>query len=132
MDIKEQRTNLQRRIIEVCLMATTIKSRKAKGRNLQNIIASKIIDAFNLSDHDVRGAIMGETGVDIKLSKEARSVFPFAVEAKARKSFSMYSVFDQANRHAARESLSPLVIIKADYKKPLVVIDMDLFLSILK
>ena len=41
-------------------------SRKAKGRRLQNKVRDLILEKFDLHPDDVRGAIMGESGEDIK------------------------------------------------------------------
>ncbi len=48
-------------------------SAKAKGRRLQQTVRDKILSLFPTLelDVDVRSAIMGETGEDIKLSKKA-------------------------------------------------------------
>ena len=60
----------------------TVKSAKAKGRRLQQLVWDLILDTFPQLelDTDVRSAIMGETGEDIKLSSKARQVFPYSVE----------------------------------------------------
>ena len=51
------------------------RSRKAKGRRLQNWVKGKLLSAFpSLTEDDVSGAVMGETGVDIKLSQSAKSI----------------------------------------------------------
>ena len=48
---------------------TTTRSRKAKGRRLQNWVRDSLRGLFlALTDDDVKVAIMGERGADVKLS----------------------------------------------------------------
>ena len=65
-------------------------SRKAKGRRLQNKVRDLILEKFDLHPDDVRGAIMGESGEDIKLSHSARKLFPFSVECKAQEKLNIW------------------------------------------
>lgn len=93
-------------------------------------IADKIKEAFSLSSDDVRCTIGQEGGADIKLSPKARVKFPFSLEAKRRKSFdTLYKFYDQAKGHY--KDLIPLVIMRADYKEPLALINLDHLLTIL-
>src|SRR5216683_2049915 len=103
-------------------------SRKAKGHTLEKLIRDKLIDLFYLSEEDIRIPISGEHGADLKLSKKAELVFPFKVEAKSYAKFAIYTYYDQANNHKG-EHLEPLVVIKANRRRPLVCIDLDYFLG---
>jgi len=86
-------------------------SAKAKGRRLQQAVAKMIADAFpGLEPDDVRSAIMGENGADIKLSPAARRHFPFAVECKAQERLDLRSAFEQASKNAGE--LTPIVVHK--------------------
>ena len=58
----------------------SVKSRKAKGRRLQNWVRDELLKRFpSLNENDVVCAIMGEKGVDIKLSDKAKKFIPFAI-----------------------------------------------------
>lgn len=104
-------------------------SAKAKGHKLEAIVRDKVIEAFSLTRDDVRISVGSETGVDIKLSPKAKALFPFAPECKARaKMDTLYNFYDQAIRNA--DKLIPILVLKADYKQPLVVIDLDYFLTL--
>ena len=108
----------------------SVKSAKAKGRNLQNLVAKKLLERYTeLDSNDVKGATMGQGGMDIQLSNVAREVFPYAVECKARASFAMYKIWEQAETNC--EGLEPLLVIKGDRKKPLVVMDLDKFMGMI-
>ena len=110
-------------------MSITIRSRKAKGHRVEDLICQRIIEAFSLSKEDVRRPIGSENGADIKMSNKARAKFPYSVEIKARKSFdTLYNFLNQAARHDPK--LIPLVILKGDYKEPMAVINFDYFLSL--
>ena len=109
----------------------SVKSGKAKGRRLQNLVAEKIRHKYpSLDGNDVKGAIMGQGGMDIQLSNHARTLFPYAVECKARAAFSTYKIWEQACANC--EGLEPLLVIKGDRHKPLVVMDLDKFMEVLK
>ena len=86
------------------------KSAKAKGRRLQRQIADDIQSHFNLAESDVKPALMGETGADIKLSQFARECFPFSVECKNTERLRIYDALSQAERNAG--DLTPLLIFK--------------------
>jgi hypothetical protein len=108
----------------------TTASAKAKGRNLQNLVRDKLLELHPaLTSDDVRGCPMGSSGADIQLSQAAKALIPFDVECKARAKIGLvYDALAQAKRDPER---TPLAIIKADRKKPLVVIDLDDFMAIL-
>ena len=65
------------------------KSRKAKGRILQNLVKDKIQKLFPvLGKDDIRTSLMSEPGADIKLiSLTARKLFPYDVECKNRQEY---------------------------------------------
>lgn len=106
----------------------TVKSAKAKGRRLQQLVRDMILDTFPQLelDTDVRSAIMGETGEDIKLSSKARQVFPYSVECKSLKKIAVYNYYDQAAANTPAGCL-PLVVLKQDRRKPLVLVDLEKF-----
>ena len=55
------------------------RSAKNKGKRLQNDVRDLILETFTeLEPDDVRSAIMGETGEDIKLSPAARRQIPYS------------------------------------------------------
>lgn len=110
----------------------TVKSAKAKGRRLQQLVRDRILEQYpSLElDTDVRSAIMGETGEDIKLSNKARGVFPYSVECKSLKNITVYNYYDQAMSNTPSDC-QPLVVIKKDRRKPLAVVDFDHFMEIL-
>ena len=107
-----------------------VKSAKSKGRLAQNWVRDTILKVFlQLTNEDVRTAIMGETNADIKLSAKARKLFPYKIEVKSqKKGFSaVYNAYLQCENH--KEMGEPLVIIKQDRQKPLAIVDAEHFIK---
>lgn len=105
-------------------------SAKAKGRLFQQLCRDKIIAKFKpygVEPADVKSTSMGAGGEDIQLSPFARSMFPFSIECKSHKSMAVYKLYEQAQENA--EGHEPLLFIKANGKKPLVVVDVDKFMD---
>jgi hypothetical protein len=114
------------------MIATTTKSRKAKARALQNLIASDICMAFpSLGLADVHPAIMGQSGIDVHLSTRARDLFPFAIECKNQESIRIWQAIKQSEVNAEKEQLTPLLVIKRNRTAPYVVLRWDPFLHLL-
>ena len=108
---------------------TQIRSRKAKGRRLQNWVRDSLRGLFlTLTDDDVRVAIMGETGSDIKLSKTAKKLFPYDIECKNTEGWKkVYDAYDLADGHGEDK---PLVFLKMNRRNPLVVVDAKHFMRL--
>jgi hypothetical protein len=104
-------------------------SRKAKGRRLQNKVRDLILEKFNLHPDDVRSAIMGESGEDIKLSNSARRKFPFSVECKAQEKLNIWDSLKQAEDNS--NSHTPILIFKRNRSKTYVTLSLDDFLDLL-
>ena len=74
---------------------------------------------------------MGATGEDVLLSSAARKLFPYSVECKSRKNIAVYSDYDQAQNNCP-DGAEPLVIMKANRRKPLALVDADYFFKLLR
>lgn len=108
----------------------TPQSAKEKGRRLQKKVRDKILEAFpSLEEDDVRSTAMGQGGEDIQLSPAARRLFPYSVECKNKASWAVYTPYDQAVANCPSGS-EPILVIQANRKKPLVILDLDYFMSI--
>ena len=108
---------------------TTTRSRKAKGRRLQNWVRDSLRGLFlALTDDDIKVAIMGERGADVKLSKKAREVFPYDIECKNTEGWKkMYDAYDQADGHGSDH---PVVFIKMNRRTPLAIVDAKHFMKL--
>tara|TARA_R110000851_G_scaffold107509_4_gene227784 strand:+ start:1414 stop:1752 length:339 start_codon:yes stop_codon:yes gene_type:complete len=107
------------------------RSRRAKGRYLQNIVRDRIVKLYPvLTKKDIRTSNTGENSADVKLlSHTAKKLFPYEVETKNRSDFKgLYAHFKQAQRHGPQ---TPLLIIKGTKERPLAIIDMEHFFELL-
>jgi len=110
-----------------------VSSAKAKGRNLQKWAVEKIAKLIdyklpeNKDDSHIRSREMGQSGVDVVLSKKAKFKFPFAVECKNQELINLPSFFEQAKTNGNKE-LMPLLIVKnKKLKEPLLIMEWDTF-----
>ncbi len=109
----------------------SIKSGKAKGAGFQKKVRDKILATFKANGFlpdDVRSTSMGQGGEDIQLSPFARDSFNYSVECKKHKSFSIYSVYDQAKSNCGEHE--PIVFIEADRREALAVMSMEHFFKL--
>lgn len=106
-------------------------SAKQKGRLLQQFARDTILSKMPpwIGKDDVRSTGMGQQGVDVQLSTNAQKLFPFAIECKSRAKQAIYADYEQAEEHAEGTNLQPLVILKQNNKKPLVVMDATWFIT---
>jgi len=103
-----------------------MKTRKAKGRRLQNWARIQILESFpDLEPGDVLSKTMSANGEDVVLSPTAQKLFPYSVECKSLKEMALYAWFDQCSRNS--EGRHPLLVLKKDGRKPLVAMDAEHF-----
>ena len=73
------------------------RSRKAKGRRLQNWVRDELLTRFKqFTDEDIYCAIMGESGADVKFSPHAQQHIPYSIECKNKETFK--SIYDIINK----------------------------------
>lgn len=107
------------------------QSAKAKGRKLQQMVRDLILETFSeLEPDDVRSTSMGAGGEDLQLSPAARKKFNYSVECKNVEKLNVWGAYEQASANAGKHE--PLLVMKKNRKKPLVVLDLDAFMSLLK
>ena len=106
-------------------------SGKAKGRRLQNKVRDVLLEHFSeeLEPDDIRTAIMGETGEDIKLSPAARRLIPYSFECKNQEKLNIWSSLEQAEKNSGNHT--PLVIFKRNRTKTYAVLEFDKLLELL-
>lgn len=113
-------------------MANTPRSRKAKGRRLQNDIRDTILEHFpEFHQDDVVSTQMGGAGTDIQLSPAAREKFPYSIEAKNVEKLNIWSAIDQAASNI-KENTHPVVFFKRNRSKTYAVIEADHFFELIK
>ena len=110
-----------------------IRSRKAKGRRLQNWVRDELLSLFkNLTDDDIYCAIMGESGADVKFSPKARKKLPYSIECKNKETFKgIYDIIKQAQSNAKKNQV-PLGIIKMNNLQPLAIVNARHFFNLVR
>lgn len=91
------------------LMPIKTSSCKAKGRKLQQYIAKRLTEVFNLGEGDCESRPMGSPSVDIMMSPKARKLFPFSIESKSWKKTPSRAAIEQANHNKYRNTLAAVV-----------------------
>lgn len=107
------------------------QSAKAKGRKLQQWTRDVILENFpDLEPDDVRSTSMGCGGEDLQLSPAARRKFGFSVECKAQERLNVWEAYEQACSNSGNHE--PLLVMKKNRKKPLIVMDAEEFVQLMK
>ena len=111
-------------------MIMKTQSRKAKGRRLQQQFMQLLIEKLDIDPEDIESRAMGSGGEDLIMSKAARNKFPYSVECKNQESLNIWKAWDQANGN--KGLYEPMIVIKKNGVRPLVVLDAENFLEMIK
>ena len=74
--------------------------------------------------------MMGESGEDIKMARAAREKFPMSIECKNVERLNVFEAYEQASANCG--DYEPIVVMKKNRKKPLVVEDAEYFIKLFK
>jgi len=114
----------------------SVASAKAKGRNLQNWVASKIAEICNVSsghsdDDLIESRPMGQRGADVILRGVTREMFPYSIECKSGQTVSWLDAMRQARANQAKDQVSWVVFLKRkEFKVPVIMMDAEEFFCI--
>ena len=111
-------------------MAIKTSSAKAKGRNLQKWVREKLIEELNIHPEDIESRSMGAGGEDLIMARAAREKFPHSIECKNVEKLNVWEAYEQAEANAG--NYEPIVVMKKNHKKPLVVVDAEYFIGLFK
>ena len=106
------------------------QSAKAKGRKLQQWIRNLLIEKLEIHQEDIESRSMGAGGEDLIMARAARAKFPLSIECKNQEKVNVWEAYKQAEENS--KSYEPIVVIKRNNSKPLVVIDAEYFVSMFK
>ena len=108
------------------------KSRLAKGKKLQNYVRTRLLKAFrHLKSDDVKCVDSYAPGTDIILPKVAKKLCPYSFECKNQEKMkTIYDYYKQALKNSGK--LEPVVVMKMSTREPLVVLDFELFIDLIK
>tara|TARA_R100001244_G_scaffold28305_3_gene27620 strand:- start:1353 stop:1817 length:465 start_codon:yes stop_codon:yes gene_type:complete len=105
-------------------------SAKAKGRKLQQWFTKLLIGALELDEEDMESRPMGSQGEDIIMGKLSRNRFPYSIECKNQEAVNVWNAYAQAKDNC--KGYEPLVVIKRNKSKPLVLVDAEHFVGLFK
>ncbi len=108
-------------------------SAKAKGRRLQNEVRELLLEYFKdqLEDGDIKTALMGESGEDIKRSPLAKKILPFSFECKNQEKLNIWSALEQATTNCG-EGDSAVVVFKRNRSDTYIALKFEDFLELLR
>ena len=106
------------------------QSAKAKGRKLQQWVRDLLIEKLDIHPEDIESRSMGAGGEDLIMARAARQKFPFSLECKNVEKLNVWDAYEQACANAG--DYEPIVVMKKNKKKPLVVIDAEAFVFLTK
>ena len=106
------------------------QSAKAKGRKLQQWFTKLLVDVLGMDEEDMESRPMGSQGEDIIMGKLSRSRFPYSIECKNQEAVNIWKAYDQAQDNC--NGYEPLVVIKRNRSKPLVLVDAEHFVGLFK
>ena len=106
------------------------QSAKAKGRKLQQWVRDQIIEQLEVHPEDIESRSMGAGGEDLIMARAAREKFPMSVECKNQEKVNIWESYKQAEENS--KDYEPVVVIKRNNSKPLVLVDAEYFVSMFK
>ena len=106
------------------------QSAKAKGRRLQQQFRDLLIEELNIHPEDIESRSMGAGGEDLIMARAARKKFPYSIECKNVEKLNVWEAYKQADENS--KNYEPVVVMKKNNHKTLVVIDAEHFVKIHK
>ena len=103
-------------------------SAKAKGRRFQQWVRDQLIESLNVHPEDVESRSMGAGGEDLIMARAAREKFPHSIECKNVERLNVWDAYEQAQANCGK--YEPIVVMKKNRKKPLVVVDAEYFIKL--
>ena len=104
------------------------QSAKAKGRKLQKWMRELLIEKLDIHPEDIESRSMGAGGEDLIMARAAREKFPMSIECKNQEKVNVWEAYKQAEDNSG--NYEPVVVIKRNKVKPLVVVDAEYFVSL--
>ena len=104
------------------------QSAKAKGRRFQQWVRDKLIDILNIHPEDIESRSMGAGGEDLIMARAAREKFPYSIECKNQEKLNLWEAYSQSDANGG--DYEPIVFLKRNNQKPLVLVDADYFMRL--
>ena len=94
---------------------------------LKFLNSGKQVAAKEYLPEDIESRSMGAGGEDLIMARAARQKFPYSIECKNVQKLNVWEAYEQAKANCG--DYEPIVIMKKNNKKPLVVIDAEFFIQ---
>ena len=94
------------------------QSAKAKGRRFQQWVRDVLIEKLKIHPEDE----------DLIMARAARESFPYSIECKNQEALNVWKSYEQAEANSG--DYEPILFIKRNNQKPLVVIDAEHFVKL--
>jgi hypothetical protein len=104
------------------------RSAKDKGRRLQQWVRNMLIEMLDVHPEDIESRSMGAGGEDLIMARSAREKFPHSIECKNVERLNVWDAYEQAQANCGE--YEPIVVMKKNRKKPLVVVDAEYFIGL--
>ena len=104
------------------------QSAKAKGRRLQQEFRKLLIEKLGIHPEDIESRSMGAGGEDLIMARAASPHFPYSIECKNVEKLNVWEAYKQAKENS--KDYEPLVVMKKNNHKALVVLDAEHFVQI--
>ena len=104
------------------------QSAKAKGRKLQQWMRNLLIEKLEVHPEDIESRSLRAGGEDLIMARAAREKFPMSIECKNQEKVNVWEAYKQAEDNSG--NYEPVVVIKRNKVKPLVVVDAEYFVSL--
>lgn len=106
------------------------QSAKAKGRRLQQKVASDILEAFpHLTPDDCFSTSMGAHGEDVRMSPATRQCVPLSIECKCQERLNVFAALQQAETNCP-SAATPCLVFTKNRTKTYAVVPWDTLLSL--
>ena len=89
-----------------------------------------MIEKLDVHPEDIESRSMGAGGEDLIMARAAREKFPFSIECKNVEKLNVWEAYRQAKENAGK--YVPIVVMKKNQEKPLIVIDAEEFVNIME
>ena len=105
-------------------------SAKQKGRKFQQWVRDLLINTLGIDAEDIESRSMGAGGEDLIMARAAREKFPLSIECKNQESLNVWKSYKQAEANSGQ--YEPILFMKRNNQKPLVVVDAEYFVNLFK
>ena len=87
-----------------------------------------LIEKLDVHPEDIESRSMGAGGEDLIMARSARKKFPYSIECKNQEKVNIWDAYEQAEENS--KNYEPIVVLKRNNTKPLVLIDADYFVNL--